>query len=149
MVDVVSIFSQQAEFMEASGQTVGTANADQAALYARLIEEEVTETFDAWKVAVMAIASDSFNSEKTVTDVTEVTDGLIDTIYVCIGMLHSLGINSQAAWDEVHGSNMTKIDPATGFVIRRDDGKILKPEGFRQPDLAKVVRMSWNIEESA
>lgn len=146
MSEVISIFKQQAVFMEASGQTVGLPNGGQSELYAKLIKEEVTETFNAWNAAVRTIDSDTFDP---VAAIIEVADGLIDTIYVCIGMMHSLGIDPESAWNEVHGSNLTKIDPTTGFVIRREDGKILKPESYRPPDLEKVIRMSWNIEEAA
>jgi tripartite-type tricarboxylate transporter receptor subunit TctC len=34
------------------------------------------------------------------------------------------------------------IDPATGKVQRREDGKVLKPEGWTPPDLKPFVRKS-------
>jgi predicted HAD superfamily Cof-like phosphohydrolase len=45
----------------------------------------------------------------------------------------------KGGWDEVAKSNLCKIDSKTGKVIRRDDGKILKPEGWNPPDLTKFV----------
>jgi predicted HAD superfamily Cof-like phosphohydrolase len=36
-------------------------------------------------------------------------------------------------------SNLRKIDPATGKIERREDGKILKPEGWRPPNLARLL----------
>lgn len=50
-----------------------------------------------------------------------------------------LGFPMDAGWLEVHASNMAKVDADTGKVIRRDDGKILKPEGWVGPDLQAVL----------
>jgi predicted HAD superfamily Cof-like phosphohydrolase len=35
---------------------------------------------------------------------------------------------------------MAKIDPTTGKVLRREDGKILKPEGWQPPSLKQYLR---------
>lgn len=50
-----------------------------------------------------------------------------------------LGFPMEAGWHEVHASNMAKVDKETGKVIRREDGKILKPEGWVGPNLAAVL----------
>jgi predicted HAD superfamily Cof-like phosphohydrolase len=36
-------------------------------------------------------------------------------------------------------TNFAKIDPVTGKVRKREDGKVLKPEGWEPPQLAKFV----------
>jgi hypothetical protein len=36
-------------------------------------------------------------------------------------------------------SNRAKIDPVAGTVLRRADGKILKPAGWTAPDIARVI----------
>ena len=41
------------------------------------------------------------------------------------------------AFNEVHRSNMAKL--VDGKVIRRDDGKVLKPEGWQPPQLAQFL----------
>jgi hypothetical protein len=43
------------------------------------------------------------------------------------------------AWKEVMDTNFAKINPETGKVIKREDGKVLKPEGWKAPELAKFV----------
>lgn len=73
-------------------------------------------------------------------DVVSLVDGLIDIVYIVQGTLVELGVDFQECWDEVHSSNMTKIDPETGKVEKREDGKILKPPSYRRPDLRSVVR---------
>jgi predicted HAD superfamily Cof-like phosphohydrolase len=47
--------------------------------------------------------------------------------------------NIKGAWDEVAKSNLSKIDQTTGKVLRREDGKILKPEGWSPPKLEKFI----------
>lgn len=119
----MSVFEDQKQFMEACGQTVGVHNSDQAALYKRLIGEEVGELFDA--------------VDKR--DDVEIFDALLDIIVVCIGMGHSMGFPLEDGWDMVHLSNMRKIDPATGKVRKREDGKILKPATWKPPRLDKLL----------
>lgn len=49
----------------------------------------------------------------------------------------------QALWDEVQRSNEAKAieQPDGSFkVVRRADGKILKPPGWTPPDIAGVLR---------
>ena len=107
-------FQDQASFMQACGQTVGVENRDQYALYLNLIREEVQELED---------------SQHPVTDL----DALIDILVVTIGAIHSMGADAEGAWNEVMRSNLDKIDPESGTVIKREDGKVLKPEGWTAP----------------
>jgi predicted HAD superfamily Cof-like phosphohydrolase len=37
-------------------------------------------------------------------------------------------------------TNFAKIDPTTGKVRKREDGKVLKPEGWTAPELAPFVK---------
>jgi predicted HAD superfamily Cof-like phosphohydrolase len=36
-------------------------------------------------------------------------------------------------------TNFAKIDPDTGKVRKREDGKVLKPEGWKAPELAQFI----------
>lgn len=72
-------------------------------------------------------------------DIAGVADGITDLIYVLIGTALEFGIPLPDVWFAVHAANMAKIDPATGKVRKRDDGKILKPEGWKPPDIAAVL----------
>jgi predicted HAD superfamily Cof-like phosphohydrolase len=44
-----------------------------------------------------------------------------------------MGIPADAAFNRVHANNMTKV--VDGKIRRREDGKILKPEGFVKADM--------------
>lgn len=125
---MVNVFEDQARFMMACDQTVSRPNLDQLWLYVKLINEEVGELNHA-----MVTPSQELDGE---VDRVQQLDALIDIMVVTIGALHSLGINAEAAWKEVMRSNLSKIDPVTGRVIKREDGKVLKPEGWQPPRLA-------------
>jgi predicted HAD superfamily Cof-like phosphohydrolase len=58
---------------------------------------------------------------------------------VTIGAIHSGGFNGEAAWKEVMSTNFAKIDPNTGKVIKREDGKVLKPKNWQAPKLATFI----------
>ena len=120
----MSVFIDQMMFMKACDQTVGKFNEDQLNMYFNLMEEEGSELSE----AIMK------------QDRVQTLDALIDIMVVTIGAIHSLGVDADAAWNEVLATNLAKIDRATGKVIKREDGKVLKPEGWKPPDLAKHVR---------
>jgi predicted HAD superfamily Cof-like phosphohydrolase len=63
-------------------------------------------------------------------------DALIDILVVTVGAIHSLGADAEGAWKEVMRTNFAKIDKETGKVRKREDGKVLKPQGWTPPDLA-------------
>ena len=115
-------FLDQARFMTMCGQTVGEENVDQYALYLNLIKEEVQEL------------EDSRTREGDL-------DALIDILVVTIGAIHSAGFNGESAWQEVMRSNFAKVDPVTGKIRKRGDGKILKPEGWTPPVLAPFAEV--------
>ena len=48
------------------------------------------------------------------------------------------GIPLDRVFEEVHRSNMAKL--VDGKPVRREDGKILKPEGWTPPDMKKFVK---------
>jgi predicted HAD superfamily Cof-like phosphohydrolase len=48
-------------------------------------------------------------------------------------------MNAEGAWKEVMDTNFAKIDPTTGKVIKREDGKVLKPEGWKAPELTNFI----------
>ncbi len=69
----------------------------------------------------------------------EELDAIADLIWVLIGYAHTRGYNLEGAWNEVARSNMSKIDPASGKVLKRADGKVLKPDTFSPPDLQPFI----------
>jgi predicted HAD superfamily Cof-like phosphohydrolase len=117
-------FTDQERFMQACDQSTGFYNKQQFKLYSVLIEEEVNELF--------AAVRDE--------DKVEQLDALVDILVVTIGALHSLGADGEGAWNEVMRTNFAKIDPNTGKVRKREDGKVLKPEGWEPPKLEAFLK---------
>lgn len=111
--------------MKAVGQTTGEYNKKQYDLYLDLIEEEYAEEL------IDAISAG---------DKIEQLDALIDILVVTIGAINSFGADAEAAWNEVMRTNFAKIDPETGLVRRREDGKVLKPEGWQPPNLKDLLK---------
>ena len=73
-------------------------------------------------------------------DPVEQLDALVDILVVTMGAIRAAGWDSEAAWNEVMRTNFAKVDPTTGKVIKREDGKVLKPEGWKAPELAQFVK---------
>ncbi len=72
-------------------------------------------------------------------DMVEILDALADIGYILAGTIINHGMQKiyDDAFNEVHRSNMAKL--VDGKVIRREDGKVLKPEGWQPPQLAQFL----------
>ena len=69
----------------------------------------------------------------------EQLDALIDILVVTMGAIRAGGFDGAGAWREVMRTNFAKIDTETGKVRKREDGKVLKPEGWTPPYLSPYV----------
>jgi len=118
-----NLFRDQEKFMRACDQTVGEFNNEQFTLYLNLIKEEYNELFEA-------------NAED---DRLEMLDAMIDILVVTIGAIHSAGFDAEGAWKEVMSTNFAKIE-ANGKVRKREDGKVLKPQGWEPPNLKPFLK---------
>ena len=96
---------------------------DNAVLYRKLINEEYSEFIEAYQQ----------------NDEIEQLDACMDMIWVILGFCHMKKYDVVGAWNEVVKTNMAKVDPLTGKVRRREDGKILKPEGWKPPDMTRFT----------
>ena len=96
---------------------------DNYAMYLDLITEEYNELKDA------IVANDRV----------EQLDALVDILVVTMGAIRAGGFDGEGAWKEVMDTNFAKIDATTGKVRKREDGKVLKPEGWKAPELAQFI----------
>ena len=122
---MTNAFRDQEKFMRACGQSVGEFNESQYKLYCNLIDEEY---------------NDEFKTALANNDRIEQLDALIDILVVTIGAIHSGGFDAEGAWKEVMSTNFAKIDKETGLVRKREDGKVLKPVGWKSPELAQFIK---------
>jgi predicted HAD superfamily Cof-like phosphohydrolase len=92
-------------------------------MYLGLVDEEYGELVEA------VIADDKV----------EQLDALVDILVVTMGAIRAAGWDGEAAWKEVMNTNFAKIDAVTGKVRKREDGKVLKPEGWQAPELSQFI----------
>jgi predicted HAD superfamily Cof-like phosphohydrolase len=122
---MTNAFRDQEKFMNACGQSTTELNEAQYKLYCDLIDEEY---------------NDEFKTALANNDRVEQLDALIDILVVTIGAIHSGGFDAEGAWKEVMSTNFAKIDKETGLVRKREDGKVLKPVGWKAPELAQFIK---------
>ncbi len=80
-------------------------------------------------------------------DLTGIADALADITYVVYGTALTYGIDLDSVLDEVHRSNMSKLDH-DGKPIFRADGKVLKSERYSPPDVAAVLQHQVSLSEA-
>src|SRR3954465_12759811 len=73
-------------------------------------------------------------------DMIEIADALGDQLYILFGTIlkHGLQHKIEEVYDEIHRSNMSKLDEK-GQPIFRDDGKILKSDLYFKPDIKSLI----------
>lgn len=73
-------------------------------------------------------------------DLVEIADALGDQLYILFGTIlrHGLQHKIEEVFDEIHRSNMSKLD-AQGNPIFREDGKILKSDQYFRPNIRSVL----------
>jgi predicted HAD superfamily Cof-like phosphohydrolase len=73
-------------------------------------------------------------------DIVEIADALGDQLYILFGTIlkHGLQHKIEEVYDEIHRSNMSKLDE-NGDPIFREDGKILKSQNYFKPDIGKIL----------
>lgn len=141
----MNIQSKQGEFMAMSGQRIATLRevlrskrvpAD-AALYMNLNYEEdaeLKEWFDKYANAI--------REDEKLACLCELLDAICDSIVTRMGLCNALGLPFEAAYEEVHKSNMNKfVDTPEGpKILKRVDGKVIKPAHWKKPDLMSILR---------
>ena len=106
-----------------SEQTTGSEKTKE--LRINLLQEELDELKEALKN----------------NDMQETLDALVDLQYVLDGAFLSFGMQGvkQAAFDEVHRSNMSKLGEDGKPIRRESDGKVMKGPNYFKPDLAQFI----------
>lgn len=124
----MSIFDDVEKFMKACGQPTPNTPISQdnptSVLYKELIREEWQEWLEA----------DGHSDD------TERLDAIFDVMWVMIAYAMSRGWDIRGAWEEGASSNLSKIDPETGVVLKNEIGKVMKPAGFKRPNFKQFVQ---------
>lgn len=129
MSDFKTIIGKVAEFhevfgLDASDSPVAHIGEGTIALRHRLMAEE----------------NDEYLEAAMKNDLPLVADALGDKLYILCGTIIAHGLQHKIVevFDEIHRSNMSKLD-AEGKPVRREDGKVLKSDLYFPPDIATVL----------
>lgn len=123
----LNLLDGTAEFMRLGGQLI---EPEFSPLYAEKVRQ--------LRRTLLAEEYSEYRLGELANDPVEIVDGLLDVIVIAWGtLLAYVGEDkAKAAAAEVTRSNLDKF---VDGVKRRDDGKILKPEGWRAPDIAGAI----------
>ena len=131
---MTDMFNSVVEFQKAFGQLVSDKpefpDSKTRILRMRILSEEFVE----------------YNTAEHDNNFIEVADALADLIYIACGTAASYGIPLNAIFEEVHRSNMAKL--VDGKPLKREDGKIIKPEGWKPPDIEKIIKETKNEKDN-
>lgn len=75
-------------------------------------------------------------------DLPAIADALVDLVYVALGTAHYYGLPFDALFDAVQRTNLNKVKPRVDAESKRGSARldVVKPPGWRPPDLAVVLR---------
>jgi len=118
----------------------GLFNEADIALRLDLISEEFGELQEAIFSWNMAETMDG-----KVSALIDIADALADLDYVVNGAFVAFGLPGTELCEEVHRSNMTKLD-RNGDPILREDGKVLKSDLYEPPQLMTVLIDSGHLK---
>ncbi|WP_406174175.1 MazG nucleotide pyrophosphohydrolase domain-containing protein [Streptomyces sp. NBC_00996] len=117
-------------------------------LDARTVPTEVSSELAAHRGELLAEEAAEVAEVSVTGPLDRLAHELADVVYVAYGTALVHGIDLDAVIAEVHSSNMTKLGP-DGGVVRRADGKVLKGDHYRAPDVSEVLRrQGWSAADA-
>lgn len=121
-INKVEIFHNA--FKEKKADSLTLINEKEYTLRYNLMKEENEEYLEACKHS----------------NITEIADALGDQLYILCGTIlkHGLQHKIEEVFNEIHRSNMSKLDE-NGNPIYREDGKFLKGNNYSKPDLETII----------
>ena len=95
---------------------------------------EVTEERGKLRWELMYEENEEYYNAIMEDDKVEIADALGDKLYILCGTIleHNLQDKIEDVFNEIHRSNMSKLD-SNGEPVFREDGKIIKGENFFPP----------------
>ncbi len=96
---------------------------------------------------IRKMVNDELDELEESESIVEQADALVDAIYYICDCAVKHGMNLDPLFDIVHEANMGKV--VDGKVIRRDDGKILKPEGWTDPHPLLEAEVQKQLSEGS
>ena len=126
--DHTTLLSSQAQEFRAAYQIMNTNSLATRTRQRNLITEEFKEFLEA----------DGMLFRNTPEFPQNCLKELADLVYVCYQYAANMGWDLDEAMFRVHQSNMSKLDEE-GKPIYREDGKVLKGQNYKPPNLEDLV----------
>ena len=155
--DLVRDFMVQTDQIDPSGPKVDINNLTEKdlaiiRLRLKLLTEELGELFETFLdkntfqqdflplFNIIESKTNNLKNQNLDLDIVKIAHAVSDLDYVLTGIPAWLSIPQDACFQAIHESNMTKLDPITGKVFKRTDGKVVKPDNFIPVDLTNIVK---------
>ena len=135
----MSIFYDVDAFMKAAGHG---PDPKKISLYLDLVREEIGELEEA-----MSEFHAAENADDELQAKADALDAICDSIWVLVGLARVMDLPVDWGWDAVAISNHRKVDPELGTIMRDESGKIMKPPGWKPPDMLRIIREYESIRQ--
>jgi NTP pyrophosphatase (non-canonical NTP hydrolase) len=112
-----------AEFLKAAGFKTHV-EAGEFDVHIVCFAEELQEFFE---------AVENYRQKNTVENRAQLAKEWADVQVTLSNLAWYFNLDGQIAFNRVASNNLTKL--IDGKIVRREDGKILKPEGYEKPDM--------------
>lgn len=132
MTNMNTMLDDVVGFVRACGQERSDKN---IALYMNLVREEIAELEQA-----MGDWTEAQNKQQMQQARADAGDAIADSIWVLVGLAYQMNLPVEQMWDEVVITNWRKVDAELGVVRRDENGKVMKPPGWRAPDMLKIIQ---------
>jgi predicted HAD superfamily Cof-like phosphohydrolase len=112
------------KFKQTNGSSPCMISEKEAELRHKIMVEEVDEYMEAVKE----------------NDLIGIADALGDQLYILCGTILKHGMQDviEKVFDEIHASNLSKLDE-NGEPVLREDGKIIKGPYYHPPDIMGII----------
>lgn len=113
----------------------------QLAMWETMLEEELAE----FQQALADYKRQDGDEAERSRRMAELLAEGVDVLNVLSGLLMSQGLPLEEMAREIHAANMRKC--VDGKIVRREDGKVLKPAGWRPADKEGVIRRARESQD--
>ena len=113
-------------------------NIHSAMVATKALADSTSNTVRGLRIKLLTEEFNEYLYAEYTNNLVEIADALADIHYIAAGTEDVYGIPGQEVFSHVHDNNMSKIGK-DGKVLRRADGKVIKPEGYLPADVASVL----------
>ena len=109
-------------------------------------EHDLSESDYMLRFNLMAEENEEYLQACKDGDLVEIADALGDMMYILYGSICKHGLQHKIAdiFDELHRSNMSKLDE-NGQPIYREDGKVMKSNKYFKPNIKSILNKAWKL----